>query len=259
MVSSILRNADLGVGLLLAVVVAVLSALSVAQPEVVSAVVLALLALVLSVFFRLRKTLADIELDAQQRAVALQGIVAQLAGDVGASASFRLDYPDLADELAQADEILVIAGGSLRTSVGSYRYQFETAARRGAKIQLCCPDPDSDELMSQLAVKQNSPIGDTRSAVTSSLTIARRVAAQAANSSNFEIRLCSQISGVGLIYLKGGREAGERIYVKILPHSFESGAAPVFRLDPLRDPIVFPVMLESGRATWNDARQPSVP
>ncbi|MCU1349196.1 MAG: hypothetical protein JWO56_2226 [Acidobacteria bacterium] len=247
-----LENSDALLGLLLAATVAVLSALSIAKPEIVSAVILALLALVLSLFFRTRLAIDRINAEARLRASSLDQISQQLDGQIGASKSFRLDYPDLSDVIEAADEILVIAGGSLRTSVGTYRYQFRTATERGATIRLCCPDPADDALMTQLAMKQQSTASSTKASIESNIDIAKRLS----TTNPPEIRLLAQIPSTGMIHIRTrpGANTHEELLVKILPHSFDSGAAPVFRLDPLRDPIIYPVMLESAKATWNDGR-----
>lgn len=257
MVKRILQIADLVVGLLLASTVAVLSALSVAKQEVVSAVILALLALILSVFFRLRNTLEEIDRESTRRGELLDNLAARFDGSTGASTSFRLDYPDFSESIDLASEVFVIAGGSLRTSVGSYLYQFRSAVKRGAHVRLCCPDPEDKGLMQQLALKQGVKPENATSGVRTNLELAFRLGSHAivdaASGSNLEVRVTSHLPASGMFYIKSS-EGDEELWVKILPHSFESGAAPAFRLDPKLDPIVFPILMESANALWDEAK-----
>jgi len=255
MFRQILRNSDLLIGLVLAALVAALSALGVAKQQLIESAILALLALILSVFFRLRMTISKINAEADQRSVLLENLAQQLAGRRSVSADFLLEYPDLSHLIESAQEILIVAGGTFRTTIGSYRNQFRTALQRGAKVHACCPDPDSPALIEQLAASQRISIESTRSAIQGNLEIALKLCdLPSSRGGGIEVRTLPHLPTTGFIYFRIGEPSSQQLWVKILPYSFDSGAAPVFFLDPLLDPLIFPSLLEAATTTWADGK-----
>jgi hypothetical protein len=143
----VLSELDLLIGGGLAVVVAILDVMGRASSTQVSAAILALLALLISLLWKSREGVRSVRDVVNAQSHALQGLAARLDGETAASQIFRFDYPDLSDMIEQSSEVLVVAAGSLRTTVGSYFRQFQSAASNGASIRLVCPDPTKRTLM----------------------------------------------------------------------------------------------------------------
>lgn len=253
MLRRLLRNADIAVGILLAAVLAVLSALNVANQSIISAVVLAMLALVVSLFFPLRSTLSTISAEAEEQARILERLSGELSGEFHTSKVFQSDYPDLAHDIEICIEIFVVAGGTLSTSVGRWQYQFRSAAMRGARIRFLCPDPSNEDLMTRLAISRRSNAIATTNDVQAHLELALQIQQEDAKS-RVEVRTVQHLPTFGAIQIKSlGKDAypEEVILVKLLPFAHYQGATPVFKLEGVRDRQLQLIIKESMEELWS--------
>ena len=252
MLRRIFDEIDLIVGLALAVVVAVLGAVGIANQRVVSSVILALIALLITLFVRMRLALRRTN-DVEQRQSALLSQLSEaLEGQYNASRIFRLDYPDLTSYIESASEILVVAGGSLRTSVGAYLYQFQNALQRGVKVRLICPNPADRRLISQLAAVNMTSPADTAANIKSNLTLSIRLRSSAIHDDDLQVRVTSILPSTGIIYVAGSAKGSDHtLLVKLLPFGYSSGAAPVFILNSLRDNEIFKIIHGGAEAIWD--------
>jgi hypothetical protein len=245
-----LQDADAAVGVVLAAVIASLSVFGVVESPVTSAVILALLALLLTLFLRLRPAIRALDGAAVRQSERLRSLEDFLAGGVPTSSAFRYGYPDLQEDLGTAKAVLVVAGGSLRTTVGSFYHEFAAALERGASIRLLCPDPSDRTVMSLLASVQRSSSKDTADNVRASLRLAVRLKSLPA-AGTLEIRTLRSLPSHGSIYIDAV-DGHESLFVKLLTYGHSSGATPVFRLDRSRDSSMFALMLATTHAMWDD-------
>lgn len=246
----VIRDLDLIVGIGLAVTVAVLGTVGVVQPGVLSAATLFVLALLVAIFFRVREQLRRVEVAARGSQEELQSLAAVAARPTSPSDVFRYEYPDLGTAIETAREVWVVAGGSLRTSVGSYLHQFQQAVDRGAVIRLVCPDPTDDMLMEQLALSQRVRRVDAADNTRSQLALASRLGT---GGGDCVVKVAPFLPTLGLVKVVG-RDGGNEMYVKLLPFSYVSGAAPVCVVTPGRDNKLYEILDSVLSRTWESCR-----
>lgn len=242
----LIRDLDLLIGICLAVIVAVLGVSGIVSTSLISAATLLVLALTVSVFFRVREQLQRVEESAGRQRAQLQSIQALVATETRPSNVFRYDYPDLGPSIEDAAEIWVIAGGSLRTTVGSYLHQFQHAIERGAVVRLVCPDPTNRSLMEQLCTSQATAFGDIVDGVSSQLRLAQRLVAQGGTC---EIRVAGFLPSLGIVKIVP-RAGSALLFVKLLPFSYVSGGAPVCLLNP-EDGKLYEILESVLSRTWD--------
>jgi hypothetical protein len=239
---------DVLAGLLIALVVAVLALVGIASTHVVFASVLVVLALLLSLFFRLRPALARLAKQTDLNTASLL----RLSEDPSPSEVFGLGYPDLSTTLAEAGDILVVAGGSLRTTVGSHYHAFDAALKRGARVRLLCPDPSDRKCMAQLAAAQGQAAAEIRSGITVNITLAKRLRGSAVSDDAFELRTIGCTPPFGVVVAQGKHDAVDSMLVKLLPYQYNAGPAPVMNLSSERDRDLFGILRYSAEALWDD-------
>lgn len=241
---------DVTIAVLLALVVGILSVAGVGDTKLSIAAVLFLIAVQSTVLVRLRLDLRE----ATTARRALESALADLADAVSRSgSSLCLDYPDFSKEIRRALEIHVVAGASLRTTVGAFLRKMESAVGRGTTMKLMCPDPRKTGLMRQLATIQGRKVNDVTAGIKSNLNLAARLRKEV-NKSTVGIRVCSFLPSLGLVLFDSRPTEPAIMYVKLLPFGQTSGYAPVLRLTSHEDSEPFEILAESIRVTWDSAQ-----
>src|SRR5688572_11777837 len=228
-----LRDADLFIGVALAGGVAVLSVAGKANSALVFAVVLALLALQLTLFLRLRPLVTELRRSSQKQDATLRKLERVLKGRFPASSAFRFEYPDFKRDLKRADRVLVIAAGSLHTTVRRFRQEFVSALQRGAEIRLLCPDPADARAMELLAANEGTSPEVMSHTVEANLRIATRLRSAASRPGSLTIKTTPNLPRLGMVHIakRGDALDAESLLVKLLPYGPDVGTAPVFRLE----------------------------
>lgn len=244
----LVRDLDLLVGVCLAISLAVLGIFGTVSAAIVSATTLVVLALLLTIFFRVREQLGQVNEVSDRHTETLNSIAALVNKKPHASDIIRLDYPDLGPLIETASEIWIIAGTSLRTTVGSYLHQFQLAVDHGATVRLMCPDSKMPDLMAQASRIQGVPVDDIVTSIDSQLQLAKRLAGAGRRC---EIRLADFLPNMGLVKIvRPGTPA--IIYVKMLPFSYISGAAPVLEVSSVHDEKVYKIFESVISGTWQE-------
>lgn len=241
----LVADLDVAIGVLLAVALAVLGSVGVVGSTVVGAATLLVLALVLTIFFRSREQIAHVAEVQERHTSVLTSLRLSIDTTPHATDVVRFDYPDFAAMIEASSEIWVVAGTSLRTTVGSYLHQFAMAVEGGCKAKLMCPDPSDAPLMNQAAESQGVPVADVASGISTQLGLASRLQAKG----ECEVRLLSHLPSAGVVkFVRPGHPS--TIFVKILPFSYVSGAAPVLEIDSVYDERLFKVFDSVISRTW---------
>lgn len=244
---------DLLAGVVLAFVVATLGALGFVAGEVVLAAVLASLGLLVGVVGSLRRNLAEFEVRRQAESATLKRLEAILTDGSIASRAFEWDFPDLRPLIAGSSELLIIAGLSLKTTVGTYYSDLAAAASRGASIRIACPDPACDALMHQAALASGyrSTADEASRDVQTNLDLARHLREA---HPDVEVGLLDVLPSAGLIQIRRS-EGPDELLLKLLPFEGKAGRYPVVRLRSDVDDELFEVMVSSATSTWRSARR----
>jgi hypothetical protein len=247
-IRKLVRDLDLLVGVCLAISLAVLGIFGTVSATIVSATTLVVLALLLTIFFRVREQLGRVDAGSDRHTETLDSIAALINKKPRAGDVIRLDYPDLGPFVETASEIWIVAGGSLRTTVGSYLHQFQLAVDNGAAVRLMCPNPKKLDLMAQVALTQGVSVDDVVSNIDSQLKLSKRLTL---TGGRCEIRLADFLPTMGLVKLvRPGTPA--TIYVKMLPFSYISGAAPVLAVTSAHDEKLYTIFESVISRTWQE-------
>lgn len=250
----LIRRDDLDLlgGVLLALVVAALGAFGVVARDVVLAAVLASLGLLVGVVSSLRRNLSEFEARRESESGTLRRLEAILTDGSIASHAFAFDFPDLRPLIAESNDVLIIAGLSLKTTVGAYYSDLSSAASRGATIRLACPDPDSEALMSQgaLASGYRSTGDEAARDVRANIDLAIHLRD---SHTSVELGLLKALPSMGLIQLRRA-EGPDVLLVKLLPFEGKAGRYPVFRVRFDVDEELFKVLSASAESTWRSSQ-----
>lgn len=242
---------DLMAGVVLAAILATLGAIGVVADEVVQAAVLATLGLLVGAVGALRRSLSTFETRRKSEVATLSRLEVLLTDGSIASRSFVFDFPDLRPLLAESSEVLVIAGLSLKTTVGSYYSDLGAAAARGATIRIACPDPDIDALMRQAALASGYRSSSDEAArdVRTNLDLALHLRG---SYDTVEVGTLDVLPTMGFIRFRSSTEP-EALLIKLLPFNEMAGRYPVFKLRSDVDNELFQVLSASADKTWQAA------
>lgn len=253
-----MEDLDLMIGIALTGVVATLGVIGWAGTDLILAVTLAALALILTLFLRLRANLRELDAGNKGQRALLQHVADHLDGHAPIDGLFNSDYPDLTKLIVAADEIFVVAGATLRTSVGAYYYPFRNAVERGVHIRLLCPDPSDDVLMKVLSGRTFKSAVEVQKEIAQNLELSMGLASQGGPESRLEIKVVNFPPYFGSLYFRStgttDESAEETLIVKVLPYGYTRGVAPVLKLDPRGGDWVFDTLRLSSENLWNDGR-----
>jgi len=249
--AQVLENLDLITGITLSVIIACLGVTGIVSPQLLSAAVLAVLALQLGVVAKLRGQLQTYASLSRDQAPVLKQLHEWLSGRGSVSAAYRHDYPDISSEIEQATAIDILAGLSLKTSVAVFATAIEAAMRRGAKIRVVCPNPENVPLMQAATVASahrsasSEAADDVRLHLRLTLNI-RDLSIETAG--ELQIHVVDTLPGVGLIRVEGAE--GSHIYVKMMLIGAAWGGYPVLCLSENIDEGLCSDLRQAFEVTW---------
>jgi hypothetical protein len=247
-----LGNIDLIIGIGLSAIIAVLGIIGIASPALLSAAVLAVLALQLGVVTHLRGQLNTYAKLSREQQPVLRQLNQWLAGQGSVSSVYRYDYPDISPEIAQAAAIDILAGLTLKTSIGVFATAIEAALHGGAKIRVICPNPENLHLMEAAAIASAHRNSGSAAAddVRLNLLLAKTLKdANAQALGSLELRVIDTLPGVGLIRIQG--PADSHLYWKVMLIGAAWGGYPVFCLSEVVDERLCDDLKRSFETAWS--------
>jgi hypothetical protein len=229
--TQVVENLDLITGITLSVVIASLGIVGVVSPQLLSAAVLAVLALQLGVVAHLRGQLHAYAKLSRDQAPVLRQLHEWLSGKGSVASVYRHDYPDVSSEIAEAMAIDILAGLSFKTTIAVFATAIETALQRGAIVRAVCPNPENASLMEAAAVASSHRTMGSEAAddVRMNLHLAKHLRDLSADlDGELQIRVVDTLPGVGILRVQG--QAGARVYVKMMLIGAAWGGYPVLCL-----------------------------
>lgn len=217
------ENLELYVTALLSLTLAVLGALDVADGEVLSAAILATLALLAGSLLGSRRQVAD--LAAQMRA--------RSQGEVSAQDFFSTDKPDVVQQVHGARDIRIV-GVTLARTLRNLIDELEHRAVAGALVKVALIDPDTTapaEAARRSTMPDRPEVYQNR--LRPSIDLLRDLVEKPGVDGRVEVRFLPFVPAFGLVLLDPQRSHGIT-YVDVYSHSSASGDA-VFTLRPGRD------------------------
>ncbi|TMR10213.1 hypothetical protein ETD86_40540 [Nonomuraea turkmeniaca] len=213
------KNLEIYLTALIALTVGVLGVFSVVNTQVVSAAILATLALVAVNALGPRHQVADLE----ARVADLNRLVeAKLAGD----AFLTTVRQGLDERVARAADIR-FAGVTLSRTIRAHVEQLRKSLGRGASVQVLLIDPKGtvpEEAARRSTIPDHSDVFEHR--VKSTIYLLREL-------EGVEVRFLPFVPAFGLVLLDADEDDGV-IHVELGTHS-SAGRDPVFTLTPRRD------------------------
>lgn len=245
---------DLLIGVGLAAVIAALGAFGIVSDSLVLGAVLAALALLVGGVGSLRRGITDLESRRERERNTLDRVEAIVSAGTIASAVFRLDYPDLAPSIRSSADIFIVAGLSLKTTVGAYFADLVEAVEAGGRVRILCPDPEDIHLMNQAAMASAYRSNGHEAArdVRANLDVARHLRA-AAVQDNVAIRVARVLPSFGLALFVHD-DLRSDAFVKLLPYAGTAGRYPVVQLKSDVDRALVDLLRSSAEALWEDCR-----
>ncbi|WP_327584479.1 hypothetical protein OHA25_53310 [Nonomuraea sp. NBC_00507] len=233
------KNLEIYLTALIALVVGVLGVFSVVNPQVVSAAILATLALVAVNALGPRHQVADLE----ARVAELNRLVeAKLAGD----AFLTTVRQGLDERVARAADIR-FAGVTLSRTIRAHVEQLRKGLARGASVQVLLIDPKGavpEEAARRSTIPEQSDVFEHR--VKSTIYLLRDL-------EGVEVRFLPFVPAFGLVLLDAGEDDGV-IHVELGTHS-APGRDPVFTLTPRRDHFWYEHFKAEFDRMWEVSRE----
>ncbi|MGI5282863.1 hypothetical protein ACQEVF_05980 [Nonomuraea polychroma] len=232
------KNLEIYLTALIALVVGVLGVFSVVNTQVVSAAILATLALVAVNALGPRHQVADLE----ARVADLNRLVeAKLAGD----ALLTIEKKGLDERVARASDIR-FAGVTLSRTVRAHVEQLRKSLARGASVRVLLIDPTGavpQEAARRGAIPDQSDVFEHR--VKSTIYLLRDL-------EGVEVRFLPFVPAFGLVLLDADDDGV--IHVELGTHS-SAGRDPVFTLTPRRDHFWFEHFKAEFDRMWEVGRE----
>lgn len=236
------QNLEIYTTALLSLVLAVLGALGTVGSEVLSAAVLATLALLAGGMLVSRRQVAELTAEVRARG----------RGEVSAADFLGTDKPGLVEQVRTAEDIRIV-GVTLSRTMRNLVDELQRRAVAGAVVKVALLDPAGS---APEEAARRSTIPDRaemyRNRLRSSVDLLRELAETPGVEGRVEVRFLGFVPAFGLLLLDP-QQPGGRIHVDIYSHSSASGDA-VFTVLPHREDLWFRHFRTEFDSVWEHGR-----
>ncbi|WP_155830378.1 hypothetical protein [Glycomyces tenuis] len=239
------RNAELYVTVTIALSIAILGILNVANPDVVAAATLAVLALLATSRLADRHQSRDISRQ-------LDELLEAGSGPAPADRFFTPGHTSLGQEMSAATEIWLV-GVTLTRTIRDSLPMLDRRLQAGASVRVLLLDVDSTAETEAVARSKKAHAPDFyRHRTAASIDLLRVLAGSARSATNLQLRLLPFVPTFGLCLLDASDEHG-RIHVEIYQHRTLE-ANPSFSLHAQRDSRWYHLFADQFDTLWDSAR-----
>lgn len=245
------ENLDLYLIIFLALVIAVLGVLGVANFAIVSATILATLGLLAGSLLQNRRTVIDAKDATTKLSTDLDDLKHNLQPISNPSyVLLEREYPDLSAAFRSAKKISIL-GASLHSTTTQYYADFEEALKHGAllRVLVCEPSPNvlSMQCFRTYMIKDPDMLGKS---VHAHLSLLRKLKQNAPKPDSCESRTIPLVIPYGLIILETP-EGTSTIYTKLMPFRTRFGKYPAFQVNNHDNKEWFQFFYEQFEKLWN--------
>ncbi len=246
------ENLDLYLTILLAVVIALLGIFQVANFEILSAVILAILGLLASSLLVSRRTITEVKSSFDELASASRTLQEKISNNGHISDFFIRSYPELSGQLQTAKRVS-IEGSTLRSTV-TYLAELKKLLQRGGSLRILVSEPVPEVLAMQ--VFRSSSIKDPvmmTNDMNSQMAMMKSLAEKAQKEGQFEIKTMPYLASYSILMIEND-DGVSKIFVKLLPFQRAEKESPAFEIDSQHDTTWFSFFNDQFEKMWLESK-----
>lgn len=248
------ENIDLYLTVLLAIVVAILGITGVANFEIISAVMLAILGLIANSLLASRRSTQEMQEAAYQLKTQFEKLQQEIRRESSIAEVLSKGYPNLAQEIRSAKNVSIVAI-YLSGELTRYYSDFAQVLKQGGTLRFLLSEssPKTLQMMVYRSSSRREP-ETVKTTIKDTLARMKTLRGVTSNADLLQVKAMPYVTSYGIIIIDS-IEGNSKAYIKLTGFRNTGSEQPVFKLDEQTDKDWFEYFRNQFNTMWSAGQE----